>query len=118
MVKYESKDIFEALGHDVRVQMVRTLAKGGKMAASELAAPFEMSLPAAMKHIHILEDSGVIVTSKEGRVRYCALNTEALAEGMSWFLATERLWESRLCRLEDHLRTHLEINRHSKPQNF
>lgn len=58
-----------------------------------------------MKHVAILEESGVVLSFKEGRVRYCALNAEALKAGMTWFRDAERMWEERLDRLERHLKS-------------
>lgn len=62
-----------------------------------------MSLPAVMKHLSVLQTHGLVVSKKNGRVRYYALDPAALAEGMAWFTAMERMWEGRLDRLEQHL---------------
>jgi DNA-binding transcriptional ArsR family regulator len=103
MVKYRSEEIFAALGSPIRRQMTERLAKEGRKSVTDLAQPFAMSLPAALKHMAILEESGLVVSTKEGRVRYYAMNPQALADGMSWFMSMERLWEGRFDRLEDYL---------------
>lgn len=104
MVKYRSEELFAALGHPMRRNVVERLSKEGNIPLSDLARPFSMSLPAAMKHLAVLEQSGLVVSKKEGRVRYYALNPVALAEGMAWFVAMEEMWEGRLDRLEEYLK--------------
>ena len=104
MVKYSSDEIFAALGNPIRRQMAERLSHVHRLPLSELARPFSISLPAAMKHVSILEKSGVIVCSKEGRVRYCAANGKAFEQGLEWFLAQESFWEGSLDRLEKYLK--------------
>lgn len=70
---------------------------------SELAAPFRMSLPAVMQHLQLLETSGLVRSEKNGRVRTCRLEPEALAGAESWIAEQRALWEGRLDRLEDYL---------------
>lgn len=103
MVKYNSENVFAALGHPVRRKIIERLSEEGSAPLSALAQPFSMSLPAVMKHLAILEQSGLVVSKKEGRVRYYAANAAALAEGMAWFIAMEEIWEGRLDQLEQHL---------------
>jgi len=104
MVKYKSEEIFAALGNPVRRQMAERLAHASRLSLSELAQPFGISLPAALKHIGLLEESGLVVCKKEGRVKYCAINAGALADGMAWFQSMEQFWEGNLDRLEKHLK--------------
>ncbi|MEO6536659.1 MAG: metalloregulator ArsR/SmtB family transcription factor [Candidatus Paceibacterota bacterium] len=105
MVKYNSDEIFAALGNPIRRQMTERLSHVQRLSLSELAQPFSISLPAALKHVGILEKSGVIICSKEGRVKYCAANLEALEEGFNWFRAQEKFWEGSLDRLGKHLKS-------------
>lgn len=72
----------------------------GEASVSELAAPFDMALPSLMKHIGILESSGLITSEKTGRVRTCALKTEALETIEDWLEIQRDVWERRLDRLE------------------
>jgi DNA-binding transcriptional ArsR family regulator len=104
MVKHSPDEIFAALGNPIRRQMTEQLSRSQRLPLSELARPFSISLPAAMKHVSILENSGIIVCSKEGRVKYCAINGKAFEEGLEWFLAQERFWEAGLDRLAKHLK--------------
>lgn len=83
--------------------MAERLSRGQRFPLSELARPFSISLPAAMKHVGILEKSGIVVCSKEGRVKYCAVNGEAFEQGLDWFRAQDQFWEASLNRLETHL---------------
>lgn len=66
----------------------------------DLALPFDMALPSFMKHIHMLEESGLIRTSKTGRVRTCTVDTERVAAVGDWLAAQRAIWESRTDRLE------------------
>lgn len=72
----------------------------GEASVSELAAPFDMALPSLMKHIGILESSGLITSEKIGRVRTCALKTDALETIEDWLEIQRDVWERRLDRLE------------------
>ena len=60
----------------------------------------DMALPSLMKHIRILECSGLVASEKSGRVRTCSLQTEALATIEFWLAAQREIWEQRLDRLE------------------
>jgi DNA-binding transcriptional ArsR family regulator len=105
MVKYNSDEIFAALGNPVRRQMAERLSHLQRMSLSELAQPFSISLPAALKHVGILEKSGIVICSKEGRVKYCAANLAAFEHGFNWFREQEAFWEGSLDRLGTHLAT-------------
>jgi DNA-binding transcriptional ArsR family regulator len=91
--------IFQALADPTRRAVVGRLSKG-PASVSELAAPFEMALPSFMKHIRFLEETGLIRTRKQGRVRTCALRKKPLAAVEAWLSAQRMLWEGRTDRLE------------------
>jgi DNA-binding transcriptional ArsR family regulator len=91
--------IFGALSDPTRRAIVVQLC-AGEASVGELAKPFEMTLPSLMKHIRILESSGLVSSEKNGRVRTCSLQTEALATIEVWFAAQREIWEQRLDRLE------------------
>ncbi|NNC02200.1 helix-turn-helix transcriptional regulator [Corallococcus exiguus] len=91
--------IFQALADPTRRAVIARLGKG-PASISDLAKPFDMALPSFMKHIHFLEDSGLIRTHKEGRVRTCALEKKPFATVESWLSAQRALWEARTDRLE------------------
>jgi DNA-binding transcriptional ArsR family regulator len=91
--------IFLALADPTRRAVLGRLGKG-PASISDLAKPFDMALPSFMKHIHCLEDTGLIRTSKEGRVRTCALEKKRFALVDTWLSAQRTIWEGRTDRLE------------------
>ena len=101
--------IFRALADPTRRAVVQRLGQGDAT-VSALAAPFEMGLPSFLKHLSILEDAGLVDTSKAGRVRTCSLRTDRLAEAERWFVRQRAIWESRHDNL-DHLLTQLAGDR-------
>ncbi len=91
-------DVFYALADPTRRQIVQALGRGPET-VSALAAPFEMALPSFMKHLSVLERSGVIRSAKAGRVRTCELVPKALTPAEHWFDEQRALWESRSDRM-------------------
>jgi len=91
--------IFQALADPTRRAVLGRLCKG-PASVSELAEPFAMALPSFMKHIHLLEDSGWIVTHKQGRVRTCAIETKTFNTADAWLTAQRARWEARFDRLD------------------
>jgi len=91
--------IFQALADPTRRAVLRQLGRG-PASIGELAQPFEMALPSFMKHIHLLEDNGLIRTRKHGRVRTCTLEKARLAAVDDWLSEQRALWEARTDRLE------------------
>jgi len=81
---------------------VETLA-GGPKTVSDLAAPVAMKLPSFMQHLRLLEASGIVVTSKSGRIRTCWLDPTALDEVERWVGQRRRSWVDRLDGLETFL---------------
>ena len=70
---------------------------------TELAAPFDMSLPGISKHLKVLEHAGLISRSREAQWRPCKLEPKALMSVDNWLAEYRRLWNQRLDRLEDYL---------------
>ncbi|CAN5558183.1 hypothetical protein BH20ACT15_BH20ACT15_15660 [soil metagenome] len=84
MVEYRTLDgTFGALSHPTRRQIVLRLREGDA-SVSELAAPYNVSLPAISKHIGVLEDAGLLFRRKQGREYRCTLATSPLQEVESW----------------------------------
>ena len=75
----------------------------GEASVGELADPFEMALPSFMKHIHVLETSGLVQSEKSGRVRTCRLSPDALVSAEDWFQQQRAIWEARLDRFETYV---------------
>jgi DNA-binding transcriptional ArsR family regulator len=89
---------FQALADPTRRAIVERLA-GGPASVSALAAPLPMSLPAVMLHLKVLEDSGLVVSEKKGRVRTCRIEPKMLSEAERWVGERRRMWEAKLDRL-------------------
>ena len=90
--------MFQALADPSRRSMVERLTRGSA-SVSELAEPLDMSMPAVMQHLAVLEASGIVRTSKVGRVRSCQLEPAALSAAEQWMSQQRLLWEQRLDRL-------------------
>lgn len=75
---------------------------------SELAAPFDVSLPAVTKHLAVLERAGLLEHHKEGRVRRCRLVAAPMRAADDWLSTYRVFWERRLDSLVDHLRSSKE----------
>lgn len=91
-------DVFYALADPTRRAIVGRLGRGPE-SVSALAAPFEMALPSFMKHLSVLERSGVIRSNKAGRVRTCELVPKALTQAERWIAEQREVWESRADRM-------------------
>lgn len=91
--------LFHALSDPTRRAMLTRLAQGSAR-VTDLSGPTGLSLPTVLRHIAVLEEAGLIASSKEGRVRTCAIVPEALAPVRSWLDEQRSIWEGRLDRLE------------------
>ena len=101
--------VFDALADPTRREVVRRLGQGAA-SVGELSRPFAMTLPSFMKHVRALERSGLIRTSKLGRIRTCSLNRDRLALLDDWLAEQRALWESRTDRLEQSVTDPKEIS--------
>lgn len=106
MAKYSPQldTVFQALADPTRRAVVGRLG-AGPASIGELAAPFEMTLPSFMKHIHYLETAGWIRTRKTGRVRTCTLESRSFDLIESWLGEQQSIWEGRTNRLESFVTT-------------
>ena len=95
--------VFRALSDQTRRTMLERLAKGEKT-VSELAAPYQMSLAAASKHIQTLERAGLVTRTVRGRIHYCRIDPRPLSGADDWLRGYERLWDTRIERLVELLR--------------
>ncbi len=94
--------VFHALADRGRRSMVKRLARG-PASVSELAGPLDMTLTAVVQHVRVLEASGLVSSSKRGRVRTCRLDAAMLRDTEAWIVDRRRQWERRLDRLGDIL---------------
>ncbi|MDZ4134552.1 MAG: metalloregulator ArsR/SmtB family transcription factor [Paracoccaceae bacterium] len=106
MAKHESdlSLIFHVLADPTRRSILARLAQG-PAPVTELAQPTGLRLPTVMRHLSVLADAGLIATSKDGRVRTCAIVPEALAPVRTWLDEQRAIWDSRLDRLDDYVMT-------------
>lgn len=95
---------FAALADPTRRAILARLALG-ETSVSELAEPFDMSLPAVSKHLKVLENAGLIGRGREAQWRPCRIEPEALKEVDGWLEQYRRLWEERFDRLDAYLKT-------------
>ena len=95
--------VFGALADPTRRAILARLALG-EVSVSDLAAPFEMSLPAVSKHLKVLEHAGLISKGRNAQTRPCKLEPETLKAVDTWLEDYRRLWNESLDRLEDYLK--------------
>jgi DNA-binding transcriptional ArsR family regulator len=94
---------FAALADPTRRAILARLASG-EASVTELAEPFDMTLPAVTKHLKVLERAGLIRRGRAAQWRPCRLEAKPLEEVADWVVHYRRFWEQRLDRLEDYLR--------------
>jgi DNA-binding transcriptional ArsR family regulator len=101
---------FGALADPTRRAIVERLTRG-EASVGELAEPFDMSLPAISKHLSVLEDAGLLVRTKEGRIRHCRLIEEPMRDAFEWIATYGSFWEEQLDSLGRFLAKPGEANR-------
>lgn len=94
--------VFHALGDPTRRKIVEQLSQG-PASVSTLAKPLGISLAAVVQHLQVLEQSGVVRTSKVGRMRTCQIEPAGLTLAADWIAERRLLWERRLDRLGELL---------------
>ena len=93
---------FAALADPTRRAILARLATG-EAPVTELAKPFDMSMPAISKHLKVLERAGLIVRSREAQWRPCRIEAGRLKEVADWVEEYRRFWEQSLDRLDQYL---------------
>lgn len=96
-------ETFGALADPTRRAILARLASG-EASVTELAAPFEMSMPAISKHLKVLERAGLIARGREAQWRPCRLQAGPLQDVAGWVEHYRRFWEQSFDRLDDYLR--------------
>jgi DNA-binding transcriptional ArsR family regulator len=94
---------FAALADPTRRAILARLSLG-EISVTELAEPFEMSLPAVTKHLKVLEKAGLITRGRHAQWRPCRLKATPLREVSDWVEQYRRHWEERLDRLGEYLK--------------
>lgn len=93
---------FHALSDPTRRAILSRLASG-PASVNELAAPFDMSLPAVSKHLKVLEQAQLISRGREAQWRPCKLEAAPLGEADAWIERYRAMWEARFDRLDQYL---------------
>jgi DNA-binding transcriptional ArsR family regulator len=99
MVKYQDATLdrtFAAIADPTRRALLARLQAHDTLSISELAQPFEISLPAVMKHLDVLTDAGLIAREKTGRVVACRLTAKPMEQAMEWLNRYARFWSDNL----------------------
>ncbi len=91
--------VFSALSDPTRRGMVARLVQG-PASVSELAKPFSIALPTVVQHLKVLEESGLVSSTKTGRVRTCRLEQGRLDAAQAWLAEQRAFWNARLDRME------------------
>jgi DNA-binding transcriptional ArsR family regulator len=94
--------VFHALGDPTRRAILEKLSEG-PISVSRLAAPLTITVAAVVQHLQVLEKSGLVHTTKVGRVRTCSMEPKGLSVVEKWIQERRSLWERRLDRLGDLL---------------
>ncbi len=94
---------FAALADPTRRAILSRLTTG-EASVTELAEPFDMSLPAVTKHLKVLQRAGLVIQGREAQWRPCRLQARPMREAAEWMEPYRRHWEQRFDRLEQYLR--------------
>jgi DNA-binding transcriptional ArsR family regulator len=96
-------DVFHALSHSTRRKVLELLS-GGQATVSDLAAQFDMQLPSFVQHLSVLEQSRLVKSKKEGRVRTYEIVPERFKVAEDWLSQRRQLWAARLDRFDDYVK--------------
>lgn len=93
---------FAALADPTRRAILSRLAEG-QATVGEIAAPFDVSLPAISRHLRVLEHAGLVVRGREAQWRPTRIDPAPFDEAVEWMESRKRIWEGRMDRLDTHL---------------
>jgi DNA-binding transcriptional ArsR family regulator len=105
-------ETFAALANSTRRAILARLADG-EASVNDLAAPFELTLPAISKHIKVLEHAGLITRSRQAQFRPCAIDASRLALVADWAEQYRHIWDDRFDRMDDYVR---ELQKHPRQE--
>ena len=86
---------FAMLAHPTRRAILAQLARCGTASVTDLAEPFDVSLMAISKHVRVLENAGLVIRRREGRVQRCSLDARPLEGASGWIEAYRQFWDPR-----------------------
>lgn len=102
MVQYPATRLdasFAALADSTRRGVLEQLGRA-ESSITDLAARFDMTLTGMRKHVGVLEEAGLVITEKVGRVRSCRIGARRLDEAAAWIDTYHQLWDERFCELD------------------
>jgi DNA-binding transcriptional ArsR family regulator len=95
--------VFRALSDPTRRAVLERLSRG-PISVTKLSEPFKMALPSFVQHLQVLEQSGLVRSTKKGRVRTCQLASKSLKNAEHWMASQRAIWEKRLDQFDDYAR--------------
>ena len=107
MVNYKNEALnttFAALADPVRRSVLQQLAEG-PATVKELAAPFDISLPAISRHLKVLANAGLLLQQREGRLRHCHLVAGPIRNAAEWIRNNRQFWETQFGALDRYLQS-------------
>src|SRR5277367_4488716 len=104
---------FAALSDATRRGILARLARG-EASVTELAQPYDMSLPAVSKHLRVLESAGLVTRNKQGRVQRCRLEAAPMKSAAAWIEHYRKFWDTQL----DSLQRYLESSTPKEPKTW
>jgi DNA-binding transcriptional ArsR family regulator len=108
-------ETFAALANTTRRAILTRLAEG-EATVNDLAAPFDLTLPAISKHIKVLEHAGLVTRGRRAQFRPCTLEATPLAEVAEWTDQYRHIWEDRFERMDDYVRTLRDTRDNEEPR--
>ncbi len=102
MTEDRLSETFAALANPMRRAILTRLANG-EASVNEIAAPFDVTLPAISRHIKVLERAGLVTQTQHAQYRPCKLEASPLAEISAWTEQYRPIWEARFNRMDDYL---------------
>jgi len=96
-------ETFAALANSTRRAILARLVEG-EASVNDLAAPFDLTLPAISKHIKVLEHAGLITRGRRAQFRPCTIDAAPLARVASWAEQYRHIWDDRFDRMDDYVR--------------
>jgi DNA-binding transcriptional ArsR family regulator len=95
---------FAALANSTRRAILARLAEG-EASVNDLAAPFDLTLPAISRHIKVLEHAGLVTRGRRAQFRPCTIEATAIAQVVDWAEQYRHIWDDRFDRMDDYVRT-------------
>ncbi|GGO36168.1 ArsR/SmtB family transcription factor [Deinococcus humi] len=107
-------ETFAALADPTR-RAILTQLRLGEATVTQLAQPFDLSLPAVSRHLKVLEKAGLITRGRDAQWRPCRLAADPMREAAEWMEPYRRFWNDRFDRLDVRLRATLDDPEHTEP---